>query len=368
MPVYTYKTGRGRMYYFKVSINGRQYCRRGFETKEDARRAECSYVATYSSNIKYPRISVLFDSYLSWYKSEFKSTSFYAISRIYNKYIYGHFRDVTIDKLNYNDFAFWHSWVDDFELSADRKNLIQGSLRECFKYCFTFFYYDCHFAQMLPSFKEKIIKPAFKSKTRVLSDSDLRRFFAAAKADNNEVMYLYLLTSFETGLRFSECRGLLVEGFSAEKSGLSVYHQVVNVGGGRYTVQATKSKSGNRFVILSKSLAQLLSSYISRNCLKPQDYLFFSPRAHNRPMGSRYIRDHIRMYINAAEIKYFTHKDFRSTRGSQLERSGMTLAEIRDYLGHSSIEVTQRYYLDAVSAGADRINELLEAAYKSVFS
>jgi integrase len=110
-------------------------------------------------------------------------------------------------------------------------------------------------------------------------------------------------------------------------------------GEGRIIVRGGGSKSGNsRNIPLTNEARHTLTTWIKQT--KPDGLVFPSPVTGQRfnNINSAWAR-----LITAAAIKGFRFHDLRHTFASKLAMRGVDLYTVKEFLGHASIETTQRY-------------------------
>ena len=97
-----------------------------------------------------------------------------------------------------------------------------------------------------------------------------------------------------------------------------------------------KSKK-SRYIPLAKTVKEALEVFPQR---EGTDYIFLNPKT-GKPLGS--IKDSFKRALKKAGIKDFTFHDLRHTFASHLVMNGVDLYVVQRLLGHSTIELTQRY-------------------------
>jgi integrase len=156
-----------------------------------------------------------------------------------------------------------------------------------------------------------------------------------------------VLLALNTGLRRGELFNLVVEDVE-----LSFGHR----GEGRIIVRGEGAKSGNsRSIPLTIEAKSLLVMWIELT--QPVSLLFPSPVTGKRLDN---INKAWGTLIKRAAITKFRFHDLRHTFASKLAMRGVDLYTIKEFLGHASIETTQRYaHLapDHKSAAISKLND-----------
>lgn len=127
---------------------------------------------------------------------------------------------------------------------------------------------------------------------------------------------------YDTAARSSEIINLKIEDIHLEE---------------KYAILNGKGNK-QRIVPLMDNTIDLLKNYIKEDMVTT--YIFSKA---NKPMNDRFIREVINKYCNNINNKNITPHVFRHTRAIHLLSAGVPLIYIRDLLGHSSIQTTERY-------------------------
>ncbi len=169
-----------------------------------------------------------------------------------------------------------------------------------------------------------------------LEPEELKRFLDGPGEDDTIVglrdkAILELL--FSTGLRVSECAGLLVE--------------QVNLKRDEFTVKGKGSK--HRVVFLSDAAKRTLKAYCDHRHDVSQFLFVRHDRAKNQapepaPLTSRSVQRIVDRYARLAGItKPVTPHTLRHTFATDLLRNGADIRSVQSLLGHESITTTQVY-------------------------
>lgn len=160
------------------------------------------------------------------------------------------------------------------------------------------------------------------ARTRFLSDAELPRLLAAAKDSKWDRLHLLISMAIFTGARRSELIGL----------------QWSDVDLKARTAHLHQTKNGTQRVLtLPPALVQELMKFRQVG----NAYLFPHPSKLNAPF--EHFDSLWQKCRDEAGITDFHFHDLRHTCASILARSGASLLEIAQVLGHKSITMTQRY-------------------------
>lgn len=159
-------------------------------------------------------------------------------------------------------------------------------------------------------------------RTRYLSLNDEQRLLSQC----DESLEIAVTFAIDTGLRREEQFGLCW-------GDVDLNDGIVNVSGAR-----TKTRRTRMVPLLSRS-AQMLAHHGARK--SPESYVF------SKADGSRYPhrRRAFDTALKRAGLCNLTWHDLRTTCGCRLlQDRGMTMDQVRAWLGHSSVAVTERHY------------------------
>ncbi|MFA0474849.1 tyrosine-type recombinase/integrase [Vibrio breoganii] len=173
-------------------------------------------------------------------------------------------------------------------------------------------------------------------RTRFLSDAELTALMDAVKVSKWERLHLLTLMAITTGARRTELLTLTWDDVSLKE-------RTAHLG-------ATKNGSQRILTLTGEVITELMKYR------QPDGYLF------PQPNNDRYYFKNFDCYwkeaLTLAGITDFRFHDLRHTCASFLAKSGATLLEIADVLGHKSITMTQRYShlcIDHKAALTDRV-------------
>lgn len=362
MPVYRYSTKtKGSRWFFKVCFKGRQYLRRGYATRDLARRAEASFVLRYRPDKEIVTWQGLLDSYSSWYSSKVKRSTFVSFCSKRKNYL-DLISDVDVNSLTFSVFSDWFS-----SLSVSRQTLmsVRVCLRSVLVYLRDFFSLD------IVSFCGRLIVPKdysihMPSSKPFLSLDDFMRLDAATASDRQSCL-MYRL-AFVCGLRIGELLGLQVSSFFPDDGLLLINRQACDhLGVGKTVIVSPKTEKSTRWCILPDVLVVQLRDYIARNSLASDSFLF-PGRKKGFPLGANTARRRLRKYIADAGLFPFSFHAFRRSEASFLNDSGVSGSVIRDFMGHDSEETARKYYIGDSSAKKAELRKVLNYTFGKRFS
>lgn len=371
-PVYPYKTGqKGKKttYFFKTCIKGRQYIRRGFQSKSEAKYAEELFRVQTIQSIpdrrrkviqRTPTWEILLTSYLSWIKGQVKITYFYSLKRTLEREFLPMLPNIEVEKMTYSHFEKARHKLQSDPNCTNTKNKRLRLLKRIFEYCKIYFNYECLDVLKLQPFKDYSIKKK-EIKTKIITHDIFKQIYDSA----NEFYKLLYLTLYLYGLRFGEAMGLKVESFDFENNIMYIYRSIAYKTGKGSIAVSPKTSSSNRALWMIDAYVDLLKAHIKKYKLKNEDYIFFSTTSRRKPLSEHAVRYNITKIGKAIGFSFHPHM-FRHTNVSELREKGISLEEIQKYEGHSSIEITEKVYLHETEERKKRTQSILEDIAKSI--
>jgi integrase/recombinase XerC len=134
------------------------------------------------------------------------------------------------------------------------------------------------------------------------------------------------LLAYQAGLRRSELKSVTVSDLDMERQRLTVY--------------ATKTDT-TRVVPLTDLLTTELRSFLGTRPACDCEELLVTPRGN--PLCNTTLYRWLRRWLEEAEVEHYRLHDLRHSAASNLADAGYAAHEIRDMLGHASIETTSQY-------------------------
>lgn len=199
----------------------------------------------------------------------------------------------------------------------------------------------------------------------VWNDEDLKKVIDALKGTT---LRLLVVMAVNTGARFSE---LLALTYDDVKDGiLSITKQqseISPIGDEKVKIHITSTKtiSSKRLIPLTDAVMKEIAKHRVLHCKEMSlngyqtNYIFTTGK------GTLYYKRNIirslkRLYKRIG-VPYHKFHSFRHTFGTNLSRAGVPIEETAKLMGHSSIEITAKYY---INIDAKRKREALEKIIK----
>ncbi len=339
MPVYKDKNNT---WFFKCSINGKQYLKRGFSSKSEASREEAIFKVNNNSKkkIKILKFTDAVDLYFKYLKDNLKPTTYYSHMLVFNKYIIPNFRNIDVNKLVMADFDSFRNKVS--KVNINNKNKIINYLKAMFEYLYSYYDIDVPYIKRIQKFKN-YSPGAIKSEVnKPVEFSLFKQYYQNA----NEYFKFYLLTTYLFGLRISEVRGLEVSSFDLNNKLLYINKVSTSKCGLNKSIDLVpKSASSIRKYYLCDSYINKLQEFIKINKLKDKDRLFFASKKKD-PISETTIRRYLKYIEEYNNLEHITPHGLRHGIASYLYAEGIPFEDIGKYLGHKFNSITMDVYID----------------------
>lgn len=362
-----------KKYFFKTSILGRSFTRRGFKTKECARDAETkfreqliddNYLRTLRTNKTYSELFIEYGNYLKEnLKATYSTDTIRKIKNYYSKLM----PDIPITKLLKEDALKLRNKLNKEKITCKTKNKRLNFIIRFFDWVEKFYHYRFNDIFLLEHFRDYEIKRQ-KKKQLIVEFDDFKKIYQEC---NDEYYKLALLTMFIYGYRIGEQLALTVDSINFEDNTIEIY-QSVNFKGGKgkknFTLTTPKTASSERIQLMPTIYSTLIKEHIKRFKLKKKDFIFFrSEKEKNIPMHENTFRRNLETYCKAYNKEFHPHM-LRASIVTHLKEKGVSLDEISKYLGHQETAITEQYYLKTSINKEKQINEVIEDFMKEIVS
>lgn len=358
-------------YFFKTSILGRTFIRRGFKTKQAAREAESkfreqliddNYLRSIRVISNYKEMILKYGDYL---KDNFKSTYTTDIKRKIQNFYSLLLPDVPITKLVKSDADKLRAKIDKEKITYKSKNKHLNFMFRFFLWIEKFYHYKYNEIFLLEHFRDYEIRRQ-KKKTKVVEFDDFIKIY---KSCDDDYYKLGLLTMFIFGYRLGEQLALTVDSISFEDNTIEIYQSVNFKGGkgkGKFTLTTPKTPSGERIQNMPGIYSTLIKKHIEENKLKDSDFIFFRDSEHKKiPIHENTFRRKCEAYCRSFNPDFHPHM-LRTSIVTHLREKGVPLTEVSKYIGHADPKITEEYYSKKSLTKQNMINEVIDEILKKI--
>lgn len=167
-------------------------------------------------------------------------------------------------------------------------------------------------------------QPLPQARVRVLSDAERAKLLFYCRLAPCKTLETIVILALSTGPRKSEIRFMRFSDYDHTR--------------GRVVLNETKNGQRRTVRLFGEARCRLAALYEARS--PEQEFFFSSKQDPNHPIDFRYSWE---MALEKAEIPNFCFHDLRHSAASYLAEQGASLADIKEILGHKTIQTTQKY-------------------------
>jgi len=256
-------------------------------------------------------------------------------------------RKIKLQNLTAFDLEKYYETLTERGCSANTVKHHHANIRHCLNKALKekLVQYNVALAVELPK-DDKIYVPKY------YDDIQAKKLLEVAKGTIDET---YLLLAIYYGLRRSEIAGLVWENIDFEKKLIHIGQKRVKFGkSDDYVSKKNKTKSSTATL----PLIEVVYSHLKKLRVKQKEnQLYFGNAYHieehdficRKPNGKRlklgYMSESIKKYAPRAGLPIIEFKNLRHSCGSMLVNAGMDIKFVQEWLRHSDISTTSRFYV-----------------------
>ena len=219
----------------------------------------------------------------------------------------------------------------------------------------------------IPEIKQKG-PPARETIHRELTDSELERFFSAAKCSYYYTAFRFLLN---TGTRAGECAALQWKDIDWSNSIIHIRRTITKDREGNSIIgEAAKTKTSKRDIPMNETVKEIIDYQWSlyrdlHGIVSPCDFVF--PKVDGTFSNEKSIGNSLRyiekQYNKGARVPLnpFSLHAFRDTFASRAIRAGVPPNTLKEILGHASLSMTMDLYAHVSQGDKRQAMEKLQA-------
>ena len=357
-------TRDGRIYYYRIQVNGRRITSQKYKTKEECINALSHFVLEEKNPIN-KKFSLVAEDYFKYLESCKKTSTVFSYTQDYKKHLEPYFKDKSINKINIQDIKKWAENLAKNGFKVSYMNKILNVLKSIFDYGMKNYDLKSNPAAVYGRFKEK--NDTIKNDNEKLRYITLDEFNKFISVVDDPLWRTFFITAFYTGARKGELQALKWADVDFNNKQIEINKTLCVKNKGGAILTSTKTNK-NRKIKMSKTLYDALLNYKDSQ-MKYTDYtdswfVFGSPVYIPPTTIDRYKHK----YFQLSGIKEITMHEFRHSHVSLLIneyiKSGQTdtakfFLMMSNRMGHS-IDVMQRTYMHLIPSVQDEIVDLLD--------
>lgn len=336
MPIYSYKTKKGKLWYIKLNINGHQYVYRGFNSKKAAIIYEASLLKDEHKlvNGNY-EVSELIPLFCSLIEDKVKITTAHWKIGVYKRHIFKYF-DCKVQDITSMNLEIIAKSINARENFKDRKRLF-AMVKE-----FLYFLMDyglsrnINMSMLYVPYQSTVVETNFDYYTR----EEFNQFISVI--DNPKYKLIFTLL-FDYGLRIGECLGLRHKDITNDR--VFIRGSITaKAGKGKQMYVKPKTKSSVRDYPMLTPIKQAYLDYLKTISNYDRNDFVFKATKNNMTIGESQIRREQKKYEELSKLRHIKLHEFRHSCATELINKGFSPEQVAAWLGHSSSEVTLKTY------------------------
>lgn len=368
-----YKDNNGKIYYQAElgidKITGKRVTKKSrknkngvyFKTLKEAHndliRVKKEYLESQGNIVKGMSMEYFIDKYyIPYYKGAVQKSTFATKIHVI-KIVKDYFNKKDIDTIRIRDCELFRVYL----LGEDRysqiyASMVYGTFRSILEYAVRL--------EFLPKNISKKTKAIPKGRTNVKfwNLEEFQKVISAICIDNfyEHMCFVMLWLYFNTGIRVGEGQALTWDKVKLDDGKLIINSTLEYKNRNNYSIKPfTKTEAGNRIISLDKDTVEILKNWKERQ----EKYYVnnFVISYCDIPIGRNTIHRIIKRYAKAAGVHPIQAKALRHSHASYLiNHFNADILIVSQRLGHSSPEITLKYYSHLWSKGDSIIAEKME--------
>ena len=359
MSVYRYRFHRKIYWYFRVKINGKQFCRRlqngkRFNSEFEASLAESMFLKKNGSSKEVNKqfISYFSDDFISFLKERYKGNTLYSFQRIWKKFYVPRLASYKLQDLDKTIFISLSEQINDLDFVDVHVYVSVG--KNFLKYLHKYNIVISEDVFISRKVKKKIINQDIE----FWSYEEFSKFITVV----DDIYWKFLFSVlYYYGLRIGELRGLRKDCFLRDKLIINstISNKTIEKG---QVVSTTKTFSSNRIFPMLDHIWMLYEEFKKVYYFK-SDYIFYSIQSDSLVIGETTIRSNLMKYCKLSEVKYIKPHSFRHSCASLLINNGANIMIVAKYLGHTKIDETLNTYSHLFKSKMEDIINIMNTLY-----
>lgn len=355
MPVYQDKKTKKwkfRTYADDVYGNRKQFERKGFDTKKEAKQAEVEFKMCDKSDYSNITFNDLWLEYRSYKKLQLKAQSFRAIENRFKNHILPYFKDYKLNKITNSVYLKWQIEIEKKGFKHKYNSSLHGAMVNILNYAIKFYGLKDNVATLTGNFKRKT---ELKKNVDFWTIEEYQKFISKV---NDLVYKVFFETLYYTGLRQGEALALNWNDFKDGYLSITktISKEIVNQ---KHIINTPKTSKSIREVKLDNELIKELTKlkeYYENFINFNNDWFIFGGLNSLSPSTIGRKKD---MYCEIAEVKKIRIHDFRHSHASLLLSMNVPITVISERLGHSDINMTLNTYSHMIPKDEDKAVNIL---------
>lgn len=328
-----YKDKNRKTYYFIVRVKTqegktKQIKRRGFESRDEARKAEADVILNYDEiDEENPTFKFVANEYKEWYKKRRKQSSYRKIEGIIDHHLIPEFGKKKMNEIRNRDITrFQNKLIGDLAIATAKR--IHAALSSVFNYAIR-----QEYAKNNPA---SVVGNIDMEEDKRVDYWTLEEFKEFMTVVDNELYYALFMTLYYSGMRKGEALALTWKDIDFEDSKIDINKTVYN-----NVVTTPKTTSSTRTIDMPNHVMTLLKELKLK--IKPKiGYVVFGEFYGH--MSQTTLDRYFKKYKDDSGVKQIRLHDFRHSHASYLINLGTIPSLVAKRLGHGDVSTTLNTY------------------------
>lgn len=317
------------------------------EDKKEAQKVQREILTSLDKGMYVEPAKKSFSEFiLEWLEDDIKvnreGTTYESYKQTINKHIVPYFRNIQLQSLQPIQLQKFYKYLLDKGLSANTVKHHHANIHKCLKYALRLGLVNRNAAEAVELPKVE------KYQAKYYNGKEIDKLLKAVKGSYVEVP---VTITIAMGLRRGETLGLKWENVNLETGELFVLNNRVRKGKEKI-LKKTKTEKSRRML----SMPNYLIGYLKQLQLKQkQNKEWFFGDTYNdegyvcclkdgNPLGITYVSRMFKQVLENNELPAIRFHDLRHSNASYLLKQGVSMKELQEWLGHSSMSTTADIY------------------------
>lgn len=335
--------------------------KRGFKTQKEAKQWHDEYLAKHSQKAIFHSATMTVGLFLEKYfipdyKNRVRERTFLTFKSKLKRLKY--FQKMKLVDVKPMHIKQWHNILLDEGLSNNYLKDLHQTMKEVFDMAKTL--------GVIYDNPAKIAKNVSRTKKKVdfWTKDEFELFIATFRKDDvvEHLKYMTCLFLFMTGLRIGEMQALRWEDIDFENKSFIVNKSMFYQNRNTWQITDTKTTSSNRLIYLDEMTINELKEWRKhQKAIGTIDFIFsYNCMPITKTMLTKAIKDH----SECAGVKRIRIHDLRHSHASLLLSLGSNDLELKNRLGHGSIQTTLGVYAHLRPTAMKEVADKLEGQIK----
>lgn len=317
-----------KWFFYGKHPDGKQYKRRGFDTKKEAQMAEMKYLDDYDAPPETKLLLEVAAEYIEWYEARRKLSSTTKIKSVVNTHVLPTYGELPITEITARHVMDHQTKLIMNGYAGATCEKIHAVTSAIFKFAIRSGYIKENPASVAGG-------PEIK-KNRIINYWTLDEFKQFLTVVDDDMHYALFMTLYYSGMRKGEARALLWSDIDFENGTISITKTEY-----KRFIQTPKTASSIRTIHMPQHVMRLLDRLKTSRKAQP-NYSVFGE--YTTSIAESVLTRAFHRYVKESDVKKIRIHDFRHSHASYLINKGIIASVVAARLGHSDVSTTLNIY------------------------